>query len=97
MGSQTFEDVCPLLLNNNERYTQHVQVGTDLQLTTSSLPSAVSQKIHVCEYYLYYVIKERGFSYECLIGGIRVAATRNNESSVTCNISKKQVSENLIM
>ena len=45
VSSQSFEDVCPLLLNNDERYTQHVQVETDLQLTTRNLPSTVSQNM----------------------------------------------------
>ena len=86
-----FEDVCPLLLNNSERYTQHVRVGTNLQLTTSNFPSAVSQKVCVKYFPYFYVIKEPGFSYQCLIGGIRIQATRNNESSVTCYVNNHQV------
>ena len=91
MSSWTFEDVCPLLLNNNEIYTQHVRVGTDLQLTTFNLTSTVSQRIYV-KYILYLLyVKEPVFFYECLIGGIRIAATRNNESSVTCHVDNNQV------
>ncbi len=42
MVGQSFSDVCPLLLTSSDGYSQHVRVGTDLQLTTSNLPPVVS-------------------------------------------------------
>ncbi len=42
MIEQSFSDVCPLLLTTIDGYSQHVRVGTDLQLTTSNLPPTVS-------------------------------------------------------
>ncbi len=42
MIGQSFSDVCPLLLTTSDGYSQHVRVGTDLQLTTSNLPPTVS-------------------------------------------------------
>ncbi len=42
MVGQSFSDVCPLLLTSSNGYSQHVRVGTDLQLTTSNLPPVVS-------------------------------------------------------
>jgi len=51
MSSQTFKDVCPLLLNEIERYTQHIRVGTDLQLATYNLPSTVRTRICWSMYY----------------------------------------------
>jgi len=45
MSGQTFKDVCPLLLNDDERYTQDIRVGTDLQLATRNLPHRVSLRV----------------------------------------------------
>ncbi len=42
MIGQSFSDVCPLLLTASDGYSQHVRVGTDLQLSTSNLPPTVS-------------------------------------------------------
>ncbi len=42
MIGQSFSDVCPLLLTTSDGYSQHVRVGTDLQLTTSNLRPTVS-------------------------------------------------------
>ncbi len=49
MVGQNFRDVCPLLLIS-DGYSQHVRVGTDLQLTTSNLPPAVSYVTYVTEF-----------------------------------------------
>ncbi len=51
MVGQSFRDVCPLLLTISDGYSQHVRVGTDLQLTTTrNLPPAVSYVTYVTEF-----------------------------------------------
>ncbi len=45
MDGQTFQDVCPLLLNINNGYTQHIRVTTDLQLNTDNLLNPVKVRV----------------------------------------------------
>ncbi len=85
-------DVCPLLdlMDGVANYTQHIRVPTQLQLTTRNLPETVSL-IFVCTSNHYHAVRYvcvqvPGFRYMCRIGSELLSATRNNESSLTCDI-----------
>ena len=99
MTGLTFEDVCPLLLNERNGYSLHVMVATYLQLITTNLPLTVSCTATVTTFTLtsflsltfLFLLQESNFVYQCDIGGRRLPATRNNASSLTCNVVADQV------
>ncbi len=41
--------------------------------------------------YILIFLQESGFSYMCDIGGTILPATRNNDTSLTCNVNMNQV------
>ncbi len=89
-------DVCPLLdlMDGVDNYTQHIRVPTQLQLTTRNLPETVSFT-SACSSNHYHAVplcvQVPGFSYRCSIESVLLSATRNNESSLTCDIPPNSV------
>ena len=86
-------DVCPLLdlMSGVANYTLHVHVETLLQLTTRHLPDTVSLSSENRILSLSIIMQVSGFTYICQIGNQQFAATRYNESSLTCHITEGSV------
>ena len=94
---QNFTDVCPLLdrpPGSGENYLQPVQADRNIELATRNLPPEVKE-ISTCMYTIIWnnVLQISGFMYECYVNGIRLSATYNNESSLTCAVNTGQVSD----
>ena len=95
---QDYTDVCPLLdrpPGGGENYLQPVQVNRSVELVTRNLPPEVKE---ISTYTLFWnavliYLQISGFMYECYVNGIRLSATYNNESSLTCAVNTIQVSD----
>ena len=97
--NQDFTDVCPLLdrpPGGGQNYLQPVQVNRNIELVTRNLPPEVNKinkyaTLDCCCMTL--ILQISGFMYACYVNGMRLSATYNNESSLTCAVSTGEVSD----